>query len=340
MTPMEDMRDGPTQQPAANYCSPQAWERERHGAFADNWVFAGFRQDLAQPNDYLSFTIGGLPVIVRNMKGRLVAFRNVCSHRHSIIHPFGRGNDKFRCCFHGWTYDADGVPIGIPHNAKSFGFDLDGKKELALEQFAVDSCGNFVFVRIAKEGPALDEWLGAFAAPLGQISTVFDDIYARLDQSWTCNWKTPMDTMLVYRDYPEARGMAAPGVAVGESRLEKQGRHIAIHAPLPSGTRRHLESCARRLKLRRNPTLSGYDRFFIYPNLAISTDYGINALIARYEPAGAATTRFESWLLTGQPERPGLRGGPVWKAVTEHWEQFARAVLDDFRILCENRQAG
>src|ERR1700722_9704039 len=118
----------------------QEWlEREREEVFAANWYFAGFTQDLAKPNDYISLTVAGVPVAVRNMKDRLVAFRNICSHRHSTIHPRGCGSAMFRCPYHGWTYDDAGVPIGIPDNAKSFGFDAKARRELALDPVAVDT---------------------------------------------------------------------------------------------------------------------------------------------------------------------------------------------------------
>src|ERR1700722_12272314 len=118
--------------PSEQFWQPEFFEAEQQSVFFNNWIFAGFKQQVAAHNSYISFTVAGIPVIVRNMKDKLVAFRNICSHRHSIIHPVGCGQAAFRCPYHGWTYDVDGVPIGIPNNEASFGFDKEAKQELAL----------------------------------------------------------------------------------------------------------------------------------------------------------------------------------------------------------------
>src|SRR5262249_45545495 len=149
--------------PPESYWANDWFDAERRRTFHDNWIFAGVTQDLENHNDYLSFTVAGVPIIVRNTKGKLAAFYNICSHRHATIHPKGCRNGHFRCLYHGWTYDGEGCPVGIPDNTRSFGFDQAARKALSLRKIAVDTCGKFVFVRLSEEGPSLKEWLGSYA---------------------------------------------------------------------------------------------------------------------------------------------------------------------------------
>jgi phenylpropionate dioxygenase-like ring-hydroxylating dioxygenase large terminal subunit len=317
-----------------SYWRPEWLTRERDNEFFHSWIFAGLAEKLAKHNDYLSFSVAGIPVIVRNMKGKLIAFRNICSHRHSTIHPAGCGNAMFRCPYHGWTYDVDGIPIGIPDNANSFGFDKEEKKNLALDPVAVETCGNLVFVRLASEGVSLTEWLGSYTEILKQASTTFTENFKNHSWTWACNWKMLIEDSYAYRLYP------ADGSAFSEAppRVENSGKHAAIHASLAAEAARHLDSCHRRLKLQRLLMLTEYDRFFIYPNLIVSIDYGLNCLIIRCEPLAQEQTIVDAWLMTSKPADNALYGGPVWRAVTEHWEEFTVGVMSRFGAACEIKQ--
>jgi phenylpropionate dioxygenase-like ring-hydroxylating dioxygenase large terminal subunit len=146
-----------------------------------SWVLAGATEEVAKNNDYLSFTVAGLPVVIRRMKDKLVAFRNICSHRHSVIHTEGCGNAMFKCPFHGWTYDADGVPVGVPDNKSSFGFDAEDKKKLALDPVEVDQCGRFLFVRVTPGGTSLQDWLGPLAQQIEHSGSILE-VRALLDK--------------------------------------------------------------------------------------------------------------------------------------------------------------
>jgi phenylpropionate dioxygenase-like ring-hydroxylating dioxygenase large terminal subunit len=350
--------------PTESYWSESWLGRERDHVFTNNWIFAGFTQDLAKHNDYLSFTVAGVPVIIRNMKDKLVAFRNICSHRYSIIHPVGCGNAMFRCPYHGWTYDAEGVPIGIPDNARSFGFDKEAKRKLALDPVALETCGRFIFVRLAAEGPSLRNWLGSLAEKLENLSTVFDQVYARRNEVWACNWKLAIDITLEDYHHPLVHpksyynhlGRAGPSetetappteviegdveASIIKADFEYAGPHSHSVGPLSERTRQHLESVARRLKLPRSTMLTKYNHFFIYPNLSVSSDDGINCYVARYEPIGGEQTRFDGWLATGTPADPKLVGGIVWQTVTKHWEEYSFSIVGEDRGACEVTQLG
>nr|WP_246463142.1 Rieske 2Fe-2S domain-containing protein [Nitrospirillum iridis] len=111
----------------------------------------GPASSVASHGDYLTGRApdeGGavIPVVVQNFQGVLKAFRNVCSHRYALIHdqPCGRG--LLRCAYHGWVYDAAGVPIGIPFDDSDFHLDGAARQRLALTPVGLALAGGQVWV--------------------------------------------------------------------------------------------------------------------------------------------------------------------------------------------------
>ncbi|HUY68500.1 MAG TPA: aromatic ring-hydroxylating dioxygenase subunit alpha, partial [Alphaproteobacteria bacterium] len=340
------------------------FDHEREEVFFNNWIFACLAEDVAENNDYASFTVAGLPVVVRNMKGKLVAFRNVCSHRHSLIHPEGCGNGMFRCPYHGWTYDAEGVPIGIPDNARSFGFDKEQKRELALEEFAVATCGLFVFVRLAAEGPSLREYLGPMAAHLEHVSEFQPVVYARFTQHWAANWKMGVEiTMEGYHAplvHPQSfskhvgldempdEGPASPQVMPGGpydvdgsiGGIEYHGPHSLSEGPISPESTHHLHTIGDRLKMPHSPDMTGYQHYFIYPNFLVGVNEGVNTCVQLYNPLKPGETDARFWLLTGQPADKKIKGGIIWQTAMKGWQDWTAMNSTEDKAACEAAQLG
>ena len=68
-----------------HYLDPGIFAREQRRVFRQLWMFAGVRQLLAEPDAFLTRTIGGVPVVVQNCGGELRAFENQCAHRQMPI---------------------------------------------------------------------------------------------------------------------------------------------------------------------------------------------------------------------------------------------------------------
>jgi len=138
------------------------------------WFYLCTEDDLAAPNAFVTTRIGAVPLVAQNLKGRVVAFRNVCTHRFAVIHGEVAGCGPLRCPYHGWTFDAEGVPVGLPFNPTDFQLDAEGRRRLALNPASLARCGRLVFVRVATEGPTLEEQLGsALFTRLAGLSETF-----------------------------------------------------------------------------------------------------------------------------------------------------------------------
>src|ERR1700732_3520482 len=67
--------------PAGDYVSAARFELEQGTLFRDP-VFASLSGDIREPGDHVSFTSGGVPIVVVRAADRQVrAYLNVCRHR-------------------------------------------------------------------------------------------------------------------------------------------------------------------------------------------------------------------------------------------------------------------
>jgi phenylpropionate dioxygenase-like ring-hydroxylating dioxygenase large terminal subunit len=143
-------------------------------ASENRWFHLCLADDLATPNAFVTTRVGAVPLVAQNIKGRVVAFRNVCTHRFAVIHGEPAGCGPLRCPYHGWSFDADGVPVGLPFNPTDFQLEAEGRRRLALHPASLARCGRLVFVRVAADGPSLEEQLGAdLFARLAALSDAF-----------------------------------------------------------------------------------------------------------------------------------------------------------------------
>lgn len=145
------------------------------GAWDETWIYLCTADDLAIHTAFVTTRIGRVPVLAHNLKGRIAAFRNVCSHRFAVIHAEPQGCGPLRCPYHGWTFDAEGMPIGIPFNRSDFGgLDEAERRRLALSAVALERCGHLCFVRLSPDrGPSLAEALGGRFAEITALCDAF-----------------------------------------------------------------------------------------------------------------------------------------------------------------------
>src|SRR5215469_1353743 len=100
-----------TTAPIEVYRDPDIFARERRHIFAKTWQPLGLEADLARPGDYLADVLAGFPVVVvRDEKGALQGYHNVCRHRAGplVAGEKGRCDHEFVCQFHDWRYSFDG----------------------------------------------------------------------------------------------------------------------------------------------------------------------------------------------------------------------------------------
>lgn len=327
--------------PAVAYGTAAQQALEREGLFARCWLFAGLLDDLAAPNDFLTLEVGGTAVMIHNFDGELRALHNVCAHRFAPIHGAPKGNRLPRCPYHGWAYNRDGVPVGIPGNAEHFGLDRAARANLALKAFDLAVCGRFVFVRLSRDGPDLETWLGPVADWLRLCSEVFTETYDSDRMDWACDWKLAVEGVLevyhVETVHPESfRAVAGKGWDCAY-----HGAHSEGTAPVQAQDKRWWQGLVKRLRLRPAAGQADYQHVYVFPNLAVGMTEGIGLSVQSYLPGtdGAPDRSLLDYrLLMATPAEGASQAARA--AVQAHLSQFNRRVLDEDRAICEQVQRG
>lgn len=103
--------------PNAFYTDPAIFQAEKRLLFADTWACIGFGKDAAEPGSAHPLAFLGQPlVMVRDRKGMLRVFQNVCRHRGMIlVQPDTKLGSVIRCPYHSWCYNLDGSLRATPH---------------------------------------------------------------------------------------------------------------------------------------------------------------------------------------------------------------------------------
>lgn len=167
--------------PRSQYGTDEAFRDDIRVLRRCGWNLVTTTANLQTSGDYFAADVLGVPVLIRNFDGELIAFRNVCAHRHCKLYDDGSGrSEDLKCRYHGWHYGADGRTRKIP-GAKNFpAFDRDTH---VLQRFQVETCGQLVFVHLSR--------------PDGSLIETWGDDHARLeDATDPLRWRVNLDSHL------------------------------------------------------------------------------------------------------------------------------------------------
>ena len=154
------------------YCDAAVFDEEQQRAIATSWTCVGRCDSIgAQPGSYRLAPVAGENVLlVRGGNGAVSAFANRCMHRGTELVDSAAPSPSpscfetvIRCPYHFWAYGFDGSLRASPW------IDDINPADFSLRHFAVDEWGGFVFVRLADDGPALFDELGAIAARVSRF---------------------------------------------------------------------------------------------------------------------------------------------------------------------------
>jgi phenylpropionate dioxygenase-like ring-hydroxylating dioxygenase large terminal subunit len=184
----------PPRIPKHRYLSRAFQRLEAERLWPRVWQLACRSDDVAEPGDWLEYTIAEQSIlVVRGDDRRLRAFHNVCQHRGNRL-ARGRGRSRRLVCgYHGWTWNLDGTLHRVSQ-AERFG-TLDAER-CGLPAVRVEEWGGFAFVCPAaptERVPDLLDWLGPVPAQLApyhlERHTCTQDVSLVIE----ANWKTVVD---------------------------------------------------------------------------------------------------------------------------------------------------
>jgi choline monooxygenase len=321
------------------YYSEAVLALERSHIFCNNWLFAGFVHDLEKPNNYITREFGGVGVVVHRAAHGLVAFRNVCSHRHAELLCSPSGNSPLRCQYHGWTYDDQGYPTGLPGNREDFCLDEETRRSLSLRKVALEVLGPFVFVHVGQPSSSLAASIGSIAGEMERWGTRFTLPFCIKRLDWRGNWKTGVENTLesYHAGFVHGDSLAQvilPKCVHSVEESMSSTRH-AMHDKSLTWWRRMTEVQGLELP---DEARQGYVHYFVYPNLCIGLTFDSLLSVQTFEPTSASSCRLEYRLLLPDNGQPEVR--PAKQALQTYLATFNDQVLDEDRGMVEACQRG
>src|SRR6266404_2502730 len=135
--------------PQQYFVSPAVFAEEQEKVFSKQWVLVGHQSQIAKSGDCFTAEVAGESlIIVRDKRGEIRGFYNVCRHRGSrlIENRNGQLSAAIQCPYHAWTYGLDGRLLGAPHMDDVSGFD---KADYSLHPVNLALWEGFIFVNLA-----------------------------------------------------------------------------------------------------------------------------------------------------------------------------------------------
>src|SRR5262245_21668210 len=177
--------------------SEEIFAREQTRIFSKQWVCVGHQSDLAASGDYfLAEFAGESLVIVRDQRGEIRAFYNVCRHRGTRICEKNKGQFRqtIQCPYHAWTYALDGRLLGAPHMDECQGFD---RADYSLNKVNTGLWEGFIFVNLGQAPIPLERLFAPLAGKFSHWKLPNLRSARRIEYDVRSNWK------LIFENYSE-----------------------------------------------------------------------------------------------------------------------------------------
>jgi choline monooxygenase len=311
--------------PARYYTETAVLAEEFRAVFARTWQLAGRAEQVREPGQYFTATVGDEPVLVVRGQaegggaGELRAMSNVCRHRAG---PIAKGEGKrpvLQCRYHGWTYGLDGRLLRMPEME---GIECFDAASIVLPRFRVEDWNELIFVNLDPAAEPLASFFGELPGDMPRHDYRGFRLAARKEWTLECNWKVYVDNYLEGYHIPIVHPGLFRELDYPSYRTETKGNYSIQFAPTRG---------AERIRVAEGEDEVRY--FWIYPNLMLNVypdNFSTNLIL----PLGAerTVTIFE-WFFR-DPDAPDVK-----KQIEETIAFSDEIQLEDIDI-CEAVQRG
>jgi phenylpropionate dioxygenase-like ring-hydroxylating dioxygenase large terminal subunit len=322
------------------YHSSSVLKQENDKLFFNIWNYVGTLNDFINVNDFISTTIADVPIVVQNIKGEIKAFKNICSHRHSIIQTEKKGNRMLMCPYHGWAYNENGVPKGIPKKPL-FNFNEEELECLKLKEFKLEICGSLVFVNISENPKSLEEFLGEKVYhEVELISNNFGKLVDVNEMVIDANWKILVENTLESYHVNLIHTNSFLKLGASGMEFEFSGMHSSWIANLKMTENEGKQEKVHKSFQDRNYKINGYKHLLLFPNVLISTTYGVSFNISVITPIDAKSSFFRSFVFITKVKSENDDKSALEKMYVDSLVKFNRQVFAEDKEICEKVQIG
>ena len=330
--------------PPLNYKVPQHHKAELDEIFNHTWIFVSLKFEL-KGLAHKGVRVGSTNVLLQcDSQGKPRAYLNVCSHRHAQLCEQGLHSGAVRCPYHGWVYDREGVPVGIPQK-QAFPQVVANPQAFRLTEFDCEAAGQFVFVRLSNTGPSLTEYLGNQHGFLVRTSQGMTNVQDEFRKEVAANWKVVIENSLEGYHVPNVHSttlMQADGMG-----KEEAAPQFFLQDPMHS----HLEHAADVDWLKRFNRMAPkigkwpwrfehYTHHFIFPNLTVTSFMGYSFHVQVFEPTAEGLTTVHSRTVGVEFAQSTAAGQKMMEHIYADGHVFTRKVFEEDARICSKVQAG
>ncbi len=305
---------------AAVYLDPEVFERERRLLLATTWQYGCHVSQLAEPGDYVTFSIAGESLLaIRDASGIVRTFYNVCMHRgHQLLEGDGH-RTLIVCPYHAWSYQLDGALHKAPHAEGRVGFDPG---EICLTPVRTEDFLGFLFVNLDDSASSMDEQYPGIRRQLEEFLPTIERMQPieRRHFMAESNWKAAVENYNECYHCRNAHPSFSKGVVLPDTyTITPVGRCLRHRAD--SSPDQYYE-----IDLDASPHAADYSSFYLWPLFSFQVYPGpvLNTFCWRPE-AVDRTPFFREWFSTDGADSATVR------TVAE--EDATTTVAEDLAIL-------
>lgn len=223
---------------ASRYTSQEFFEREAEKMWPRVWQMACREEEIPQVGDYHVYeNVGKSYIIVRTKPDEIKALANVCLHRGRKLVTADGCQHKFRCPYHGFTWNIDG-------SFKEHPFDWDfshlTKADLQLPEAQVGTWGGFVFINPDPEAPPLAEVLGLLPRHFARYDYAGRYKAAHVAKVVNCNWKVCAEAFMESHHTVDTHPQIMPYLSDLNSQYDVYSEYISRQISAMGVTSPHL----------------------------------------------------------------------------------------------------
>jgi phenylpropionate dioxygenase-like ring-hydroxylating dioxygenase large terminal subunit len=326
--------------PRTAFRDPALYDDEQKLIGERCWALLGPAEWVALDGSWMTGRVADREVFVQRFGERLVGFENVCSHRFSRIRDSRRGSGPIQCPYHGWMFNAQGLPVGIPHCRELFGVAPHQMANRRLRRIELSIAGHMVFGRLPADSPraplsvGLGRWSALLTALDGRVLEPFSEQEQMMRANWKLGFQNTLDEYHITAVHPKSFGSGG-WLQSGEFRYEVDGAHHAM--VLKRGGLGDVDADAVvRAVADGAPLPADYAIYHFFPDLLIGFVVGRVVMVTRYEAMEVGETRVRTYLLDMLPTGGGALNAAKRKAMAN----YVGTVLEEDREAVERWSKG
>jgi len=298
--------------------------REEVANLFNRRLFVGTVADFPEINSYKTIQLGREPITVRRTPKGIKAFSNVCLHRGALIDPEGTGTRPFRCSYHAWAYDSNGL---LSHAPK---VEMTCLKRTQLHAWRVNVEDGMVFIG----QDDLDTT--KVSAALSELSIKYSKPYFHSYTDHECNWKLLVENVLepYHISTVHPKTFVPTGITSNSEYYWSNDDYTCWNTVSPSGP----DAKNNRLSSIIKGTRLQYGHAYIFPNVFVSNGNDHIGYIGHFIPTGPNRTRLE-WCLFEQ-ELLLRQNETIRQALRDAAVEFTLNTLAEDKAIVESCQIG